>query len=255
MRMSTKWSFLVSAWVLAASCGGNSSGSTPTTPTPVTTTFQGTIAGANNQTGTLTVTVQAQVAAVSTRFFRWPFVATLHAQSSVSATGSFRPAGGATTQLTGTYGTTTRAISLSGGGYTFTGAAAGATIGGSYTGPGGAAGAFSSRSTAGGTVTVYCGNVFGAPPDTGVVTGVFNLAVSDQSGAVSGAFIISADDADTVGILAGQVTGTAVSLTGTATAGKSVGATVSVTGTIQGGAFSGSSNTGNPASGSTSRCQ
>jgi hypothetical protein len=87
--------FLVFAGVVVASCGGDSSGSPPTTPTPTptSTTFQGTIAGANNQTGTLTVTVQAQVAAASPSFFGWPFVATLHAQS-VTANGSVRIAGG-----------------------------------------------------------------------------------------------------------------------------------------------------------------
>lgn len=249
----------VSACALWASCGGGSSGSSPTTPTPTptpaTTVFQGTLAGTNSQSGTLTVTVQAQVARLLPPLLRLPFIATLHAQGgSVTATGSFR-AGGGTTSLTGTYDTSSGALRLSGGGYTFTGSGSAGVIAGTYTGPSGAEGTFSSRSTAGGTVTVYCGNAFGAPPDTNVVTGVFNFAVSEATGAASGAFTISADDPDTIGTLTGQVTGAAVSLTARATAGRYVGETVGLTGTIQGGTFSGRTDSGNPVSGSTSRCQ
>jgi hypothetical protein len=241
---------------LGAGCGSSGSPSTtPTTPTPATTIFQGAIAGTNNQSGTLTVTIQAQVAALPPSLFKLPFVATLHAQgTSATATGSFRAAG-VTTTLNGTYDTSSRALSLSGGGYTFTGSSSTGAIAGTYVGPSGAEGAFSSRSTAGGTVTVYCGSAFGAPPDVNVVTGVFNFSVSDASGAISGVFTISADDPDTIGTLTGQLTGTTVSLTARATAGRFVGETASLTGTIQAGTFTGRSDTGNPVSGSTSRCQ
>ena len=54
----------------------------------------------------------------------------------------------------------------------------------------GATGTFAGRSTAGTNVTSYCGDIFGAPPDTAVKTGVFNLAISDATGGVSGAFAI-----------------------------------------------------------------
>lgn len=249
------------ALIAGGSCGGSknsSSGGNPTSPTPAatpSTTFQGIIAGTTNQTGTLTVTVQAQVAAVSPSFFKLPFVVTLHAQgTSVTATGSVRAAGGSATALTGTYDTSSRALSLSGSGFTFTGSASGAVLSGTYTGPSGVAGRFSSRSTAGGAVTVYCGNIFGRGNSANEITGVFNFVVSDTSGAVSGAFIISADTPPTVGSITGQVSGTALSFTGTSTSGRFAGETITGTATIQAGSITGTGG-GNAISGSTSRCQ
>lgn len=261
MRGSAKGLCLLFACVLVASCGSDSSsssGTTPTTPTtptptPATTTFQGTIAGATGETGTMTVTVQAQVTSAVPSFFRWPFVATLHAQGSVTATGSFRAAGGATTTLTGTYETSTRALSLTGGGYTFTGTASGATINGTYTGSSGAAGSFSSRSTASGTVTVYCGSIFGTNGTD--VTGVFNLVVSEGNGAVAGTFYFLSSPFRN-GPITGQLTGTSLSITYT---DRVSGGSGTGTGTIQSGSVTGSSPAqsggSNPFSGSTSRCQ
>jgi hypothetical protein len=261
MRAPVQCVVWVIACALAVGCGSDSNGSspstptTPTTPSATTTTFQGTIAGANSQTGTLTVTVQAQVAVLAPSRFHLPFVATLHAQStSVTASGSFRAARGATTSLTGTYDTTTRALSLTGGGYTFTGTASGATVNGTYTGPSGVAGSFSSRSTASGAVTVYCGNIYSSG-NANQVTGVFNLVVSDASGAVSGTFYLL-DAPFRNGPITGQLTGTSLSITYT---DRVSGGSGTGTGTIQGGAVTGSSPAqsggSNPFTGSTGRCQ
>jgi len=255
------WPYACIALVLVAagSCG-DSSGGSPTTPSPApapapapSTTFQGTIAGSGNQTGTVTITVQAQVAGLS-RSILWPFVATLEAQG-VSASGSVHVAGSSTTTLSGTFDTATKAVALSGGGFAFSGSADAATVTGTYSAPGGASGAFASRSSASSTVSVYCGNVFGSGPSANEITGVFNLVVSDASGAVSGAFTIGADDPPTLGSITGQVTGTALNFTWTSTAGRFAGESGTVTGTIQAGTFSGTSSTGNPVSGSTSKCQ
>lgn len=244
---------------LATACGGGS-GSSPTTPSapappPNTTTFQGTIAGSSgDQTGTLTVTVQGQVA--SARPWLWlPFISTLHAQS-VSASGSVHVSGGSTTSLTGTFDTATRALTLSGGGFSFTGSANAGVITGTYASPSGATGAFSSRSTAGGTVTVYCGDAIGAG---GGIRGAFNIVVSEASGAVSGAFSQWFDNPPTLGTITGQATGGALSLVFTATAGQYAGESGTGTGTIQGGSVSGTAPAGSGGagrfSGSTSRCQ
>jgi hypothetical protein len=240
--------------ILAVACSDDPS---PTDPAPsATTSFQGTVAGSGGQSGTLSVTVQTQVAALNPRYFQMPLVATLHAQStSVAATGSLRLIGGSTTTLTGTYDSSNKALSLSGGGFTFTGSASGPVMTGSYTGSNGVTGAFSTRSTASGAVTVYCGDAFGAPPDTNVVTGVFNLVVSDASGAVSGAFTIFADTPPTYGSISGQLTGTAFTGTRTATGGRFAPGTIALTGTIQGGSVNGTTASNNPFRGSVSRCQ
>jgi hypothetical protein len=266
--MTTEWilRLLVGGCVvLAVGCGSKTPSAPSPTPSaspaptaaPTSTTFQGTIAGANGQTGTLAVTVQAQVAAASGSIFRWPlfrlpFVAVLHAQATTAATGNVHVAGSSTTGLTGTYDSSTKALSLSGSGFTFTGSSSGAAVTGTYSGPNGAAGAFSSRSTAGGSVTVYCGNVFSSGPgQQNVVTGVFNLAVSGASGAISGAYHINRS-----GYITGQMSGSAFSITYT---DRTTGEQGSATGTIQNGTVSGSapasSGGSNPFSGSTSKCQ
>jgi hypothetical protein len=239
---------------LASACGGGDS--SPTAPGAATTSFQGTVAGSNGQSGTLSVTVDSQVATIRPFSFPWSVVATVHAQSTaVSATGSLRLIGGGTTTLTGTYNSSAKTLTLSGGAFTFNGSVSGAVMTGTYTGASGVTGAFATRTTTSGAVTVYCGSIFGAPPDTNVQTGVFNLVVSDASGAVSGAFNIFADSPPTLGSISGQLTGTTLSATGTATSGKFAPGTVALTGTIQGGSASGASATNNPFSATVARCQ
>lgn len=218
--------------------------SSPTNPSAATTTFQGTIAGSSNQSGTLAVTVQGQVASARPSLFG-PLVATLHAQS-VSASGTLRAIGGSTISLSGTYNSTTKVLELSGGGFSFTGTVSNGVLSGTYTGGGGFAGTFSTRSTANASVSVYCGNIFssGNPNE---ITGVFNLVVA-STGAVSGAFAIIGSS----GYLTGQVSGTSLSITYTNTTQSFQG---TATGTVQGGTVSGKSDSNNPFSGSTAACQ
>lgn len=235
--------FTVIVATLLSACGGGSSGSTPpspTTPSPATSTFQGTIAGSGRQSGTLTVSVQAQVAASFPSIMRWPFVATLHAQgTTVAATGSLHIAGGSTVALTGTFDSSTKVLILSGGGFTFTGSLGGSVLSGTYTGPNGATGGFSSHSTAAGTVTPYCGTFVGSPCDfCPVSTGVFNIEVS-ATGAVSGVYSLAGQ----VGYISGQVSGTTLRFTTTDGGSE--------TATIQNGMVSGPGSL----SGSTSACQ
>ena len=100
-------------------------------------------------------------------------------------------------------------------------------------------------------MTSYCGDIFGAPPDTAVKTGVFNIAISDATGGVSGAFAITAIPSSS-GYVTGQLTGTTLSLTYT---NVTQGGTGTATGTVQSGNMSGVAGSGNPFSGATSRCQ
>src|SRR5580765_4960882 len=95
---------LLAVALLPSACGGSSGSSSPTTPSgATTTTFMGTIAGSAGQTGTLSVTIDTKLAASVASIFRFPFMATLHAQSNtVTASGSLHVAGGGTTALTGT---------------------------------------------------------------------------------------------------------------------------------------------------------
>lgn len=222
---------------------------TPNEPSN-STTYQGVIAGTTGQTGTLTVTVQATVARATPDRFELPGLAVLHA-ASATATGTMRIVGGSTLTLSGTFDTAEKSLSLSGSGTTLSGLVTGASISGTYTGAGGATGTFGGRSTAGTNVTSYCGDIFGAPPDTGVKTGVFNIAVADATGAVSGAFAITATPSSS-GYVTGQLTGTTLSLTYT---NVTQGATGTATGSVQSGNMSGTAGSGNPFSGATSRCQ
>ena len=225
-------------------CGKSTSPTSPDTST----TFKGVIAGANGQTGTLTITVQVQLASRSPSRFEMPLVATVHAQAtSVTATGTLHIAGGSTTSVTGTFDSSSKALNLSGGGFTFSGALSGTVMTGTYSAPGGVTGAFSSLSTTSGGVTAYCGNIFGAG-NTSVITGVFNLEVSDATGAVSGAFVVAPD----YGYLTGQVTGTSLTISYT---DKNTGETGTGTGTVQNGSLNGVSSTNNAFSGSTAQCQ
>jgi hypothetical protein len=245
------------ALLAAASCGDSNSSPSPAAPSPSppapapSTTFQGTIAGTTGQTGTLTVTIQSQIASASRSIF-WPLVATLEAQS-VGATGSVHVAGGSTTTLSGTYDPASRALNLSGGGFTFTGSASGAVVSGTYNAPSGVSGAFSTRSAANGTVTTYCGN-FVAKNDPNEIRGVFNLVVSGSS--VSGVMNMFADTPPTIASVTGQVIGTAISISWTATSGQYAGESGAATGTIQGGTvtLTGGSDGGTMTL-STSKCQ
>lgn len=221
-----------------SSCSGSS---TPTSPSSET-AFQGTVAGTGGQSGTLTVTVRTVVAASSAAFFRFPFIATLHAQTTgtVTATGSLRLIGGSTIPLTGTFDSSTKVLNLSGAGFTFAGTLSGGVLSGTYTGPNGVSGGFSSLSTTGATVTAYCGTFV----RNDGVRGVFNVQVS-TAGTVSGV-------AEGGIYIRGQVSGNTVTTTATSPSGTIVPGTS----TIQNGTVTGRDDTGFTSwTGSTSACQ
>ncbi|MGE3577546.1 MAG: hypothetical protein AB7I25_03730 [Vicinamibacterales bacterium] len=159
----------------------------------------------------------------------------------VEATGTVRPAGGIAGALRGTFDDTSRALALSGGGYTFAGnVAADGILIGTYTGPDDARGGFSALNSTSNPVTVFCGSA--AENEIGREGPIpFTLQVS-SNGAVSGMVL-----GDPACALTGRANGTSVSVTDCEGRPN--------TGTILGGTVSGTTPSGARFSGSTSACQ
>ena len=186
------WALLLAVPLYA--CGGSGSTTTPptpSTPSPTTTTFQGTVAAVSGdigQSGTITVTVQTVIA-----------LADLRPLSVALASGSFRAThftnGQSVVLLTGTYDSSTGSLTMSGGGYTFTGSVNGGVFAGTLTGPGIDTGTFSTVN--GASATTYCGTYFsvvpivftpnfgGAVHCTYTEHGIFNVQIA-SSGLASG---------------------------------------------------------------------
>src|SRR5262245_3294828 len=121
---------LSAATITLFACGGASSPTGSATPTPTpepTTTFSGTIAAPNGLSGPIAIVVHALVA-VSAK------AGTL---AVASATGTINLENGGTVALTGTYDSSSGALTLSGGGYSFTGTVAKGEIFGTFTAPDG----------------------------------------------------------------------------------------------------------------------
>ncbi len=178
--------------------------SEPTQPPTVSTTvFQGTIAGAG-RSGALEVTLQSAVARSSDS----------GAASPVQASGNLQLiGGGGSVGLSGTYDDSTREVTLSGGGLTFTGGVSedGAELSGTFSDSGGSGGSFSTRNASAAAVTTYCGTYSGSG-----YSGTWNLVASD--GRVSGAYSGTGGSGRLRGTLQGQsVSGSVTdgSLTGT----------------------------------------
>lgn len=237
---------LAAAFGMAVACGSapNSGGVGPTAtaPSPLTTVFQGTIVGGGGQTGTLDVTIQAAVA--SRARFALPFVATLHAQG-VSASGTLRVTGGATTALSGSYNAGT--LNLSGGGLSLSGTAIGGVLSGTMTGT--MSGGFSSVTAAAGPATRYCGTYTTIIPSQGYrEEGTWNIQVA-ANGTVSGVHAAVKPISECCGYVTGRREGNAVTFV--------TGEGKTVTGTIQGATLSGSHPNGDGTtsfSGSTNAC-
>lgn len=268
-KMTVGFGTLCLCAVLQTACGG-SSASTPTTPSAAetSTTFQGTVAGSSGQTGTLDVTVQAKLASLNTaatlaQRVLAALVPAVEAQTAtVAATGTLHIAGGATTTLAGTYDPSAKTVSLSGGGYSFTGSFGVSGVLGTYVAPGSVTGGFSALSTSGGTVSRYCGTYEDSAPDInspgGIYreSGVWNVQIS-ASGAASGTSTSTQTNNPKfppggTGSVTGQVVGNVLTLV-SEEGGR-------VTGTISNGSVSGSMVTpsgrgGGTFSGSTGACQ
>src|SRR5215467_8339842 len=140
-------------------CGSSSSS---TAPSANVGTFHGTFTGSGGQVGTLTVTTTG-VAAIERPVQRFAVIERARAaffpvvSAAVStATGSAQVMGGSTTSLSGTYDSSSQALSLTGGGFSFTGNITSDGIAGTYTSSSDS-GSFSALSSTAGAVTTYCG--------------------------------------------------------------------------------------------------
>jgi hypothetical protein len=134
--------------------------------------------------------------------------------------------------LTGTYNTSSHALSVSGGGYTFTGTFASGQLTGTVTGPAGN-GTFAAQPTGTATIRNYCGTYAGRTDN-----GHFNISVNVSANTIAGAWA-SAVDGQTGG-LTGTVSGSSFSVDvggsgGTVVTGSITSTSVSGTYTTDGG--------------------
>lgn len=158
-------------------CGGGEGGGGGSA---TATTYEGAIAGASettDQTGTLSVDIQAAVAESSPLSF---IIRSAYA-ASLTATGTFSPAGGSAVTLSGTYNDSTGALSLSGDGYTFTGTITDGVMSGDY--ENGDAdtdigGGFAGLDSTTDTVTVLCGTFENGTDDS---YGTFNIVIASDN--------------------------------------------------------------------------
>lgn len=214
--------------------GGSSSGSTE---------FQGTLAGNGGETGTLSVTVDTQVAAFK-----------LQTSGDVTATGVCIFVGQPPVDLSGTFTPSSGGLSLTGDGTTFTGNVSGEQISGTFSNTTtGLNGGFSGLDSTNGTVTLLCGTFAQSSP--GDDAGVFNVQV-DSGGNLSGTSLCTSGEGCNPVDLSGTVTGNTVNGT-TSDEGVTFAGTIttnpdgskSVSGTFEGGDAAGTF------SGGTAACQ
>ncbi|HEX5385802.1 MAG TPA: hypothetical protein VFW66_03790 [Gemmatimonadales bacterium] len=206
--------------------------SSPTGPSNNSTSFDGVIASPT-LTGALSFSVasttldvvRVQGTAAAPTVTRPVFAA---ASTEVTVTGTLKLDGGATVQLTGTYDTSSHALSLSGGGYTFTGTFANGRIDGTFTSPTDS-GSFSAESSASATIRNYCGTFSGNTDQ-----GHFNITVNLTDGTLWGAWASGTDGKS--GGLSGTNSGSNVTIN-VLENGASVGTVV--TGTITATSISG----------------
>lgn len=136
---------------LTAACAANPA--LTAAPVSATTTYEGTIAGSGGQSGTFALTVQA---AVSSASLEVPS-SSERPQAVSQVSGNLKITGGATVALAGTYDSITKAVSVTGGGFTFSGSVSSGAYAGSYTAPGNVSGVFSSLNATQAAATLYCG--------------------------------------------------------------------------------------------------
>lgn len=182
---------LVATAAFAAACGSSGGSNNGTTA------FEGVIVG-DGLSGSISLSIETTSLSVAS-----PAEFDISGLESVVNVSGTLKVGGSSITLSGTYDTGTHALSVSGGGYTFTGTFANGVLSGTFTAPGGATGSFASSSTSGGgSVYKFCGS---AVANGGGGGATFNLVISTGAGTANG-FAYSPD-------------GT-VRLTGTATGGN-----------------------------------
>ncbi len=162
---------------------------TATSETP-TSSFAGVVSGADDEAGSLSITVQIDVEIASapvSSAMKTP--ANSESQQAISsASGSYTPQNGSAVTLSGTYNSTGGALNLSGGGYSFSGALdannGNQRFSGTYTSSSGSGGFAAERQSATNSTLSYCGSWSGVI-DGAFQSGSWSFTVS-SSGSVSG---------------------------------------------------------------------
>lgn len=154
------------------------------------------------------------------------------AGDTVNVSGKIYLASGDTVDITGTFIHSTGYLTLTGGGYTFTGTLSSGHLNGTYTGPNGGGGFAATSSTSGTPLKVFCGQYQETSPNTSN-HGTFNMLIDGNNLTV----VVSGADLT----LYGTISGTTVTVFASGTSGTPV-----ATGTIDAGrtVASGSYNTG-----------
>lgn len=205
----------------STSGGTTSSGSSGTSGATGGTQYKGTFAG-KGEGGSIDVTVSSAAGDVTQK--------SIHVMATLQVTGTLKISGGTTSVISGTFDDVSNTLTITGGGYTFTGKLAANGISGTYSGPNGS-GNFSVLS--GAASKAFCGT-YGAGASTSGA-GVWNFTVNGT--ALVGSF--------------SDLTGAGGALTGTVAADgkvdiKSTGgtATGAITGDTANGTYPGGSWTG-----------
>lgn len=185
----------ISVLTLLAACGDSGNGGAGSL-----TNFSGIFSGADGTTsGSITFAIAAAASSAATP--------TAPALVQVTVTGTLTPSGAAAVALTGTFETTTGALTLTGGGYTITGVFDGVDqLEGTYTGPAGATGGFVTTETTTATpATTYCGTY---TQDDLSDAGTFSVVIHGTT--VVGRWASTVDGS--VGALAGTISGNAITI-------------------------------------------
>ena len=195
--------------LVLTACGGDSTNPVAPTGGGGSTTFVGTFAGSGGENGTLQIAIPTSLTAAiegseaPTAINFGPLVLRAIA-ATLQVSGTLTFVGGGSVALAGTYDDVTRALVVSGSGYTFEGTLSAdfKSLSGTFTGP--TSGSFSTLTTSSGGVTTYCGTYSGDD------SGVWNIVIISATGQVSGTW---ADIGGDAGLIAGQLTGTSLDLT------------------------------------------
>jgi hypothetical protein len=177
-------SAIIAAAAIAAACGSSSSN-----PNNGSTTFDGVIVG-DSASGELSGSITLTIATVSLSVSSPAVFDITGVAASANVTGTLKIQGGGSIALTGSYDTNSHALSVSGGGYSFSGSFSNNALSGTFTAPGGGSGSFSTSATSGsGAVYSFCG---AAVATTGKGGATFNLVINTGAGTATG-FASSSD--------------------------------------------------------------
>jgi hypothetical protein len=228
MKSRFRTLILTAVLVTLAGCAKNE----PSGPVGATgTSISGSLAAADGRTGSLSLTSPTPPPVAGAGVPAGPSAAPGASMGIINLTGTVSLSDGTNATLTGTWDTGTGALSVTGGGFTFSGTMAGGHLSGGFTGPS-ITGLFSLQvSTTSSDLTVYCGTFTGRTPEAlpsggtgqGPDDGTWNLVV----GATTVDAIVLSDGGDQV-VLEGTRSGTSI--------------TLSVPGGTAAGTISGSSN-------------